>query len=84
MKRNEKNEVTLLVVCYVDDILLSGSKEQIEWFKKTFKELYKITDLGRMKKHLGMWYDWKKDNNGETYIKVTMDTMIKEIVELYE
>ena len=84
LKRNEKNEVILLIVCYVDDILFSGTKEQIEWFKKTFKKLYKITELGCMKKHLGMWYDWKKDHNGETYIKVTMDKMIKEIVEMYE
>ena len=84
LKKDDKGKVMLLIVCYVDDVLLSGTKETIQWFKNEFKQKYNITELGRMKKHLGMWYDWKKDNDGETYIKVTMDTMIKEIVELYE
>ena len=84
LKRNDKNEVVLLIVCYVDDVLMSGTKEEINKFKKNFKKLYNITELGRMKKHLGMWYEWKKDKNNETYIKVTMDSMIKEIIELYE
>ena len=30
-----------------------------------FKKKYNITDLGKMKKHLGMWYDWKKNENNE-------------------
>ena len=84
LKKDDRGKVVLLIVCYVDDVLLSGTKDTIKWFKEEFKRKYNITELGRMKKHLGMWYEWKNDDQGELYIKVTMDDMLKDIVDIYE
>ena len=84
IRRDKEGKVKLLVVCYVDDVLLSGTEKEIKLFKTQFKKKYNITDLGKMKKHLGMWYDWKKNENNEPYIHVTMDSMLKDIVQTYE
>ena len=84
IKRNDEGEVILLIVCYVDDVLMSGRSEDIKEFMQKFKKKYNITELGRMKKHLGMWYEWKKDEKGEPYIKVTMDEMLDEIIKKFE
>ena len=82
-KRNEEGQVVLLIVCYVDDVLLSGTIEEIKKFKEQFKRKYKITELGNMKKHLGMWYEWNSDEEGP-YIKVTMDAMLEDIIYKYK
>ena len=63
--KNEAGEVTLMAVVHVDDILLVGKKETIEEFKSELKKRFNISDLGQLKKHLGVWYDWRKDDNGE-------------------
>ena len=63
---------------------MSGKPEDIKEFMQKFKKKYNITELGRMKKHLGMWYEWKKDEKGEPYVKVTMDEMLEEIIEKFE
>ena len=76
-KRNDKGETTLLVVMYVDDILVSGQPKTIRWFMNEFKQKFKITELGQMKKHLGIWYDWKKDQDGEPYVRATMVSEIR-------
>ena len=84
LKRNQKKEIVLLIVCYVDDVLLSGKQRDIDDFRNKFKKKYNITNLGTMKKHLGMWYEWRRDKNNNPYIKVTMDKMLKDIVMSYE
>jgi hypothetical protein len=40
------------------------------------------TDMGKLKQHLGIWYEWKQDDeDGETIILATrMPKMIDEIV----
>jgi hypothetical protein len=81
---NEKREVILMAVVHVDDILLSGKKETIERFKTEIRKRFNISELGKLKKHLGVWYDWKKDKNGETYVVASMPKLEDEIVELYE
>ena len=84
IKRDNYGNVKLLVVCYVDDVLLSGTEKEIRTFKKQFQKKYNITELGKMKKHLGMWYEWKRTKNKEPYIQVTMDSMLEDIVKTYE
>ena len=44
MKRNDKGEVILLIVCYVDDVLMSGKPEDIKEFMQKFKKKYNIID----------------------------------------
>jgi hypothetical protein len=40
--------------------------------------------LGRLKKHLGIIYDWKQDKLGNTYLEASMPKMIDEISEKFE
>ncbi|KAI2494658.1 hypothetical protein MHU86_19887 [Fragilaria crotonensis] len=82
--KNTAGEVTLMAVVHVDDVLLAGKKETIEKFKSELKKRFNISDLGRLKKHLGVWYDWKTDDNGESYIVASMTKLEDEIVESFE
>jgi hypothetical protein len=55
-----------LAVGYVDDVLLSGTRKIIDKFKTELRKRFNISELGLLKKHLGVWYDWmKKDKNGD-------------------
>ena len=62
---NEKREAILLAVVHVDDVLLSGTRKTIDKFKTELRKRFNISELGLLKKHLGVWYDGKKDKNGE-------------------
>jgi hypothetical protein len=53
--------VGLVAVTRVDDVALGRSPEWIKWFKEGLKKRFGITDLGRLKKHLGVWHKWKND-----------------------
>ena len=45
----------LVVSLYVDDLLVSGSSEEhIDKFKEEMKDVFEMTDLGRMTFFLGM------------------------------
>jgi hypothetical protein len=44
----------------------------------------KIKRLGRPKKHLGIWWEWRKDHFNETYLVATMPKMVEEISAAYE
>jgi hypothetical protein len=50
---------------HVDDVIFVGTKKAIEEFKKQLKERFNISDLGRLKEHLGVWYEWSIDKNGK-------------------
>jgi hypothetical protein len=43
-------------------------------------ERFGCTDLGKLQKHLGLWYEEKID--GEIYLEVTMPKMVSDIVKL--
>jgi hypothetical protein len=83
--KNARSEVTLMAVVHVDDVILMGTKNSIEKFKRELKKRFNISDLGKLKKHLGVWYDWKTDRTtNETYIVASMTKLESEIVETYE
>ena len=63
-KHDKTGVLKLIVAVYVDNVLVSGKEEEIHKFKMTFKKTYKFTDLGKLKKHLGMWYEWIKNEEG--------------------
>ena len=62
-KHDEYGELKLLIAIYVDDVLIAGKKEEIKNFKNEFRKIYKITDLGNLKRHLGIWFEWINDDN---------------------
>jgi hypothetical protein len=49
-----------------------------------FNQKIKIVKLGRLKKHLGIMYDWKQDKLGNIYLEASMPKMIDEISEKFE
>ena len=79
-----KEEVVVIAVCHVDDNAIAGTPEWVKWFKEGVKKRFGITELGILKRHLGIWYEWKKDENGERYVVATMPKLVKQIIEVTE
>jgi hypothetical protein len=70
---------------YVDDTLCLGHKEELEWMYKEIQKKFKIEKLGRLKKHLGIWYEWKNDKiTKELYLEASMSKLIEEIIINYK
>jgi hypothetical protein len=76
--------VGLVAVTRVDDVALGRSPEWIKWFKEGLKKRFGITDLGRLKKHLGIWCKWKHDENGERHIMAAVSKLVRQIIECTE
>lgn len=72
-KHDENQQLVLLVAVYVDDCIVAGTKNEVESFKTGVKKRFNITDLGPIKKHLGVWYEHRKDNDGQEYFRMTME-----------
>ena len=83
-KRDKEGNTILIVIIYVDDVLIAGPESEVDWFKTTLNKKWNITDLGRLKKHLGIMYEWKKDANGESIVVASMKDYEKAIVEAFE
>ncbi len=79
-----KEEVVVIAVCHVDDNAIAGTPVWVKWFKEGVKQRFGITELGVLKRHLGIWYDWKTDENGERYVVATMPKLVKQIIEVTE
>jgi hypothetical protein len=58
--------------------LCAGDKKEVEWAYKKIKEKIKIVRLGRLKRHLGIIYDWKQSKAGNTSLEAYMPK-IKEV-----
>jgi hypothetical protein len=54
-------------------------KTEIDVFKNDVQTRFNISDLGLIKKHLGVWYERCKDKDGE-YFKMTMQKYQDDIV----
>ena len=82
----EKNgKVVLIMALYVDDTLCLGIKEELEWMYKEIQRKFKIEKLGRLKKHLGIWYEWKTEKGtGELYLEASMPKLIEEIIDNFK
>jgi hypothetical protein len=65
-------KVALVAVCHVDDNAIAGAPHWIKWFKEGVKKRFGVTELGLLKKHLGVWYEWKMDEHGERHVVAMM------------
>jgi hypothetical protein len=83
-RKNAKGTTVLIAITHVDNTLLIGTQEAVDEFKKGIMKRFGYTALGRMKKHLGVWYEHKTYENGNTYLEATMPKYVREIVALYE
>jgi Reverse transcriptase (RNA-dependent DNA polymerase) len=69
----KNNKVVLILAMYVDDTLCLGHKEELERMYKEIQKKFKIEKLGRLKKHLGIWYESKNDKiTKELYLEASM------------
>jgi len=83
-KRDDNGELTMVISTHVDDSLIGGRKQQVQAFYAEFSKHLKIKVLGKLKKHLGVWWEWLRDpDSGEIYLKATMQKMLKEIKDAY-
>jgi hypothetical protein len=46
---------------------------------KEIQKKFKIEKLGRLKKHLGIWYEWENDKVPKLYLEASMPKLIEEI-----
>jgi len=76
--------IWLVVAVYVDDVLYVGPPDARLWFRESVKARFNIVDLGKLSKHLGVWYTKKQDQDGSGYFELSMTKYQKEIVEDYE
>jgi hypothetical protein len=79
----KEDKIVLILVLYVDDTLCTGRKEEVEWAYKMIEKEMKIERLGKLKKHLGIWYKWKKDEQGNQYLEAHMPKMVEEITQKF-
>ncbi|RVW98283.1 Retrovirus-related Pol polyprotein from transposon RE1 [Vitis vinifera] len=71
---------TLVVSLYVDDLLVTGSSmKQIDNFKKEMKDVFEMTDLGRMTFFLGMEVQQKQNE-----IFICQQKYAKEILKKFK
>ena len=76
-KKDERGHLALMALTHVDDTLIAGNEEEIKNFKKGISRRFKFRDEGRLKKHLGVSYKWKQnEERGERLIEATMHTLV--------
>ena len=83
-REDENGKIVLILGSHVDDTIIGGWKSEIDKFMDEFETYLKIDRLGRLIKHLGVWYEWCIDDNDEIFLKASMEKMRKDIVTKYE
>ena len=78
-----KCKLVLALVVYVENTLLTGTTEAIQWCHKEFCKKYRITRFGQICKYLKIWYNWKINNKGETYVEMSMPRLVDKTVQKY-
>ena len=80
---DQNKQLNLALITVVDDTLVIGETQAVTEFKDKFKKLFTVTDLGEITKHLGIWYERKKDQDGE-YFELLMTDFAEDLVKDYE
>ena len=80
----EKREgiLTLLLCTYVDDLAVTGTQADVNKFKLALKQYFNVKELGQLRKHLGVWYEWGEDENGR-YLQSEMEDFVKDMINDY-
>jgi Reverse transcriptase (RNA-dependent DNA polymerase). len=82
---SEDDELVLMVVVYVeDDCTVCGTNEEmIKWWKEKRKTRFIISDLGPIKKHIGVWYEEREDEEGRNY-ELSMNNYCEDLIKRTE
>ena len=81
IKKN--NALILIIATHVDDCAIAGKPNDIKWFKNEIKKHFTIKELGPLKKHLGVWYDWGQDKVGRYWIILLLWMTVDESLFYY-
>ena len=68
----------------VDDCLLGGYPKELDIFMSDIEKQFNIVKELEVKKHLGINYDFKRDENNDIYALCTMKDKVDDIVKSYE
>ena len=80
----KKNDILVLIVAtHVDDCAIGGTPADIQWFKDAIRKHFNIKELGVLKKHLGVWYEWGNDSTGR-YLESNMDDFVMGMANDYK
>ena len=94
-QRDEKNLLKIALSIYVDDSIIIGSRKDVDQFYSDISKYLKIEKLGRLKKHLGVWYSWCRFpwvegedglalEGGFLYLRASMPQLVQEIQDKFE
>ena len=79
-KHGKDKKLHLILVTHVDDTLIAGPRKYVHEFMREFEQHMKIERLGKLKKHLGIWYQWKKDKEtNEEYLEANMAKLVSKV-----
>ena len=84
-RKGENGETELIIIVYVDDCCIIGPKGKVNEAKEILRDRFGTVEDGRLRKLLGVRYDWKKEEEtNEPYLEMTMNDKAKEILTAYE
>ena len=68
---------------HVDEVFMSVKPGTLKVIKENIKENLKISESGKVKKFLGVYYEWVHDAK-DMYAKMTIKKDVKNLVEGYK
>ncbi len=80
---DKNSKVIGLILNYVNDGIIAGKKNAVEFIKAKIKEEFTISDLGPLKKHLGVNYKWSTDKLGGFW-EVQMKEFREDLISDYK
>jgi hypothetical protein len=83
-QENNTGELCLMIAVHVDDSLTAGRNSEVTRFMDEFEKHLKIEWLGPLTKHLAVWWEFCTDQEGEIFLKASMEKMRHEIIEDFE
>ena len=82
--KKKNGKLVLIATVFVDDTILTGEPDEMKWFYKKLKERFTIDLLGPIRKHLGIWWKFEKDENEGRCLVATMQELVTDIIRKYE
>ena len=64
----------------VDDCAVAGEPNDVSWFKQEVRNFFTIKELGPIKKHRGVWYNWGVDKHGR-YLQSNMEDFFEQMID---
>ena len=68
----------------VDDCLMGGHPDELDIFMSDIEKEFNIVKEMEIRKHLGITYEFKRDENGDMCAICTMKAKVDDIVKSYE